>query len=1008
MDSRSKILSNNFYNWELFARGYYHYDYQVHLEPPFRPFFHYQNAPSKEWDDGDYSLTSFVSKLINPRIKESKVDEEEKELLPIINDEKVQLKCYCVSLPQGTEINPFVFRAFANALSFSHHPISFEIIGDVEKIQVQVVCSLLDSQRVYSHIKIYFREAVVSESAGDFGFDNNHTIAVCDFAYDNEFTLPIHRPETFQIDPLTSFIAQLEYLKKDEIIVLQIIFKGCIAPWKESIMRLVSDGMGGSFFIDAPETLNYAKEKVGNPLMAVIIRLATQGYSDYRTKQLLVESAQSITTMSQSQCNRLIPLSNEGYGYDSHLANLFNRTSNRLGMIMNTHELINFVHYPNKSIVSNKLGLGQAKTKALPNEAIGQDCVLGINTHQGIENEVSLGKEVRLRHTHIIGATGVGKSTLIANMILEDIKHNRGCVLFDPHGDIAEDILLRIPETRKEDVIIVDPSDTDFPIGFNLFNATTEAEKIVLSSDLVSAFKRHATAWGDNMTAVLSNAINTFLESSKGGTLIELKRFLLEEKYRKDFLDSVNDPSLHYYWEHEYAMVKKGIAPLLTRLDTFLRPKIVRYMLAQKDGLDFRACIEEKKIVLLKLSQGLIGEDNSYLLGSLFLSKFNQVAQGRQSLSKEQRHPYYVYLDEFQNFITPSISQILSGARKYGLGLVLAHQELTQIEEPKILNSVISNPYTRICFRLGDNDAKRLADGFSYFESDDLQNLGIGEAILRIGSKKKDCNLNTFPMLELTKEAQSIKTYIIENTRMKYASSRETIEELLAQLLPQKKRQHKEEVKSQTVSKPISTQDVLEAVPTPKSKEPIPVVEPPSDFEVQKQEYIKQAEEKEVLRRHRSLQNYVKSIAIARGFKVTLEAETKNRGRVDVALIQNEISIAVEISVSNTPDYEVKNLQKCLDENYAVVYLLTEDTKHRQAIQSLALEKIDEKFHSKLCFLSPEKLSEHLDAFMPKVAVPEKRIRGYRVKLNYSPDAKGEKKKQSLTDLLMQSFRKKK
>ena len=132
-------------------------------------------------------------------------------------------------------------------------------------------------------------------------------------------------------------------------------------------------------------------------------------------------------------------------------------------------------------------------------------------------------------------------------------------------------------------------------------------------------------------------------------------------------------------------MVSKRIAPLLTRIDTFLRPKVIRYMLAQTGGVDFKKCIEEKKIVLIKLSQGLIGEENSFLLGSIFLSKFNQVAQGRQSLPKSERHPYYIYLDEFQNFVTPSITRILSGARKYGLGLVLAHQELGQIDDTKIL-----------------------------------------------------------------------------------------------------------------------------------------------------------------------------------------------------------------------------------------------------------------------------------------------------------------------------------
>lgn len=365
---------------------------------------------------------------------------------------------------------------------------------------------------------------------------------------------------------------------------------------------------------------------------------------------------------------------------------------------------------------------------------------------------------------------------------------------------------MRIPEHRKDDVILIDPSDLDFPIGFNLLHATTEAEKIVLSSDLVSAFKHHATAWGDKMSAVLSQAINTFLESSRGGTLIELKRFLLEDAFRKQFLESVEDPSIHYYWEHEYYMVKKGIAPLLTRIDIFLRPKTMQYMLAQKQGIDFVKCISEKKIVLIKLSQGLIGEENSYLLGSLFLSKFNQVAHARQSLPKEQRHPYYIYLDEFQNFITPSISTILSSARKYGLGLILVHQELAQIGDTKILNSVISNAYTRICFRLGNNDAKKLESGFSYFEQDDLQGLNIGETIVCIGGNNNDFNMKTSKMSEINDEISSgIKDYIIQNTRNNYAKPKAEIEELLVSLLPKISRKiisKKQDVKSKVVEIP--------------------------------------------------------------------------------------------------------------------------------------------------------------------------------------------------------------
>jgi len=567
--------------------------------------------------------------------------------------------------------------------------------------------------------------------------------------------------------------------------------------------------------------------------------------------------------------------------------------------------------------------------------------------------------------------------------MLEDMKHGNGCALFDPHGDIVEDILLRIPEHRKNDVIIIDPSDSEFPIGFNLLGATTDTEKIVLSSDLVSAFKRHATAWGDNMTAVLSNAINTFLESTKGGTLIELKRFLLEEKFRKEFLESVEDSAMHYYWEHEYYMVKKGIAPLLTRIDTFLRPKIVRYMLAQKSGIDFRTCIDEKKIVLIKLSQGLIGEDNSYLLGSLFLSKFNQVIRGRQLLSKEERHPYYIYLDEFQNFITPSITSILSGARKYGLGLIFAHQELAQIDDTKILNSVISNPHTRICFRLGDNDAKRLETGFSYFEQNDLQSLGIGEAIIRVGSSNNDFNITTERLPKLHDDAETIKKYIIQNTRNCFAKPKEEIKELLDSLLP------KVFVKEKTKQKGKKAKNNLERINTEsltqenkrKNNDNNNVVP-----EIIKQELRDQAEKSKINREHNYLQTTIKKLGQDKGFLSTIEKETSNGGRVDVVLERDGFKIACEISVTNKIAYELKNIQKCIADNFDIILMISKNKKHLNNIKDLTQKSLAESDLKRIFFIQPESISEFLNITKKPLKPKTEIIKGFRVVTEYSTD----------------------
>ena len=641
----SEQATLNFYRWEYRYRGYYYFDTPVDIEAPYLPFHYsmYSNTPLV--DDGQVpSLFKSIGNLLLPKATEE-TEEETEDIEPIYIEPKDVLISvgFSVSFQKGQDILPHSSIEFLNMLSFTEHSVSFEILGTKDAIVIQFVCSKEDKPRLASHIKAYFPTAILHDiEIESFGFDRDKDIAIADFGVNDEFMRPIVGAESYAIDPLTSLIATMDTLQDDDVVVFQTIFKGITSPLAKDIMYAVGDGTGGSFFTNAPEMPKCAEEKIANPLFSVVMRIASQGLNNMRSEYLMKELARSITSVSTSRYNKLIPLSNEGYDYGFHSLNLHNRLSNRLGFILNSKELSTFVHYPNNSVVSSKLGIQGGKTKLLPQQAINQKYVLGVNEHNGMVQDVSINDEARLRHTHIIGATGVGKSTLIANMMIEDMKTGNGCALFDPHGDIVDDILLRIPAHRKNDVIVIDPSDTEYSIGFNLLGASTEPEKIVLSSDLVSSFKRHATAWGDNMTAVLSNAINAFLESSQGGTLIELKRFLLEDTFRKEFLTSVEDSSIHYYWEHEYYMVKKGIAPLLTRIDTFLRPKIIRSMLAQNKGIDFKKCIENKKIVLIKLSQGLIGEDNSYLLGSLFLSKFNQVAQGRQSLSKSARHPYYI------------------------------------------------------------------------------------------------------------------------------------------------------------------------------------------------------------------------------------------------------------------------------------------------------------------------------------------------------------------------------
>jgi hypothetical protein len=975
--SRSEQATLHFYQWEQRGRGYYLFETPVDIEPPYVPFSRQAYTPQSTYDDGrDPSLLTQVIGLFKEK-KEEEVSQGIEVVPKYLNIKEVPERTTLVlSFSSNYNISPLNIQYFLNTLSFSQHSISFEILATNKQIQIQIVCSNEDVAHIKSQIRAYFPSVIISKTEStEFPFDNARDIAISDFGLNEEYMRPIAISDNYTIDPLTSIIASLELLQEEEIALIQTIFKGVSSPIAKDVIDSVSDGRGGSFFSDSPEMLTCAKEKVSHPLFSVIQRIAVQGINNQRSEYLANHIINQVSSTTRSNYNKLIPLSNEGYKYDFHWYNVYHRTSNRLGFILNTKELATLVHYPNSSVVSELLKSNTQTTRAIPIAFQNLKYSLGINLHNNKEVTVTVSDDHKVRHSHIIGSTGTGKSTLLINMVVDDMNQGNGVFLFDPHGDIVEDVIARVPDHRIDDVILIDPSDTDFPIGFNLLHAPTELEKIVLSSDIVEVFKRYATAWGDTMTSVLSQAVNTFLESSEGGTLIELKRFLLEDKFRAEILRSVLDTSIQYYWKNEYPMVKKRIAPLITRIDTFLRPKIVRYMLAQKSGMDFKECIEDKKIVLFKLPQGLIGEENSNLLGSLFLSKINQVAFSRQSLHKQERFPFYVYIDECHNYINnQSILSILSGARKYGLGLVLAHQDLTQIDNPKVLNSVLSNPSIRICFRVGDNDARKLADGFTHFEVNDLQQLQTGQAIMRVGGANNDWNIATQRIEGIETSIYNEKRKeIVTQSRNQYGQRKEDIEEILNNSFGQWRETEK-----------IQEQQKPKTVVAKKSQESVIYKEESNEVsEDVKKELIEREEESNTIREHRYIQQIIKKLGQERGFQATIEKETRTGGRVDAVLQRDHLIIAFEVSVTNKADYEVKNIKKCIDEKIEQIIVVSSNAKHLLSIEKLANEKIPKNELKKVTFISPSEIPSLLDNFSHPVEMKQEVIKGFRVTTDF-------------------------
>ena len=445
----SEKATLNFYNWEYRHRGYYQFDTPIDIEIPYVPFQHsaYTNEPII--DDGRVpSLIQSFTKLLAPQKQEVAIPQEVPEVEPrfLAFSEQQNLVGVSISFPKDSDILPSRNLEFLNMLSFTEHLLSFEIAASYKEIEIQIVCSEEDNSRVFSQLQAYFPLAIIRNiEIESFGFSNTKDIAIADFGLNDEFMRPIATIDSFSIDPLTSVIATMETLLPDDVAVFQVLFKGITSPIAKDIPYSVSDGSGGSFFADAPEMVKCAQDKIATPLFAVVIRIATQGNTDRRSQYLAQELARSISAVSTSEYNKLIPLSNEGYAYDFHQYNLHHRLSNRLGCILNSKELNTFLHYPNKTIVSKKLGLSGSKTKR-QSQASNKGIYIGENSHNRESFSVHLDTETRLSHTHILGVTGVGKSTLIAQMFLRDVEQGLGCAIFDPHGDICDDILKRIPE----------------------------------------------------------------------------------------------------------------------------------------------------------------------------------------------------------------------------------------------------------------------------------------------------------------------------------------------------------------------------------------------------------------------------------------------------------------------------------------------------------------------------------------------------------------------------------
>lgn len=404
-------------------------------------------------------------------------------------------------------------------------------------------------------------------------------------------------------------------------------------------------------------------------------------------------------------------------------------------------------------------------------------------------NIFGIKRKDRRQHTYVLGKSGTGKSVLLSNLIIQDIRNGEGVCVVDPHGELVEDLLHLIPEERAKDVIYFNPADVDYHIGFNVIQLDDPKYKHLVASGLMGIFtKIWANAWSARMEYILNNAILALLDTPNT-TMLGIPRMLVDKDYRQMIINNLKDPVVKAFWVHEYEAWQErfrneAIAPIQNKVGQFLSTSIIRNVVGQpKSTIDIFKIMNEGKIFLVNVSKGRIGEDNSALLGGMIITKIQLATMERVRIPENERRDFYLYVDEFQNFATDSFANILSEARKYRLNLTIAHQYTAQLENKdgsQVRDAVFGNVGTMIVFRVGADDADFLEKEFEpEFTAQDLVNLPNYNIYLKLmidGVTSRPFSATTLPPSR-GDLSLGVKDKIIESSRKLYTRPREEVEE---------------------------------------------------------------------------------------------------------------------------------------------------------------------------------------------------------------------------------------
>ncbi len=701
--------------------------------------------------------------------------------------------------------------------------VSFEIVMHEGLIKFYVAMPEKFRSIIEEQIHAYYPHADI-EDAEDYNiFTPNGFISGAYMTMKRPGYFPIKTYQKLEIDPLSNITNALATIPATRGAAIQIILRPAPKVWRKRPVKIAhymhqgnslaeATAKSRGAFLDAarqlipkPKKENPEKERRLTPMEEEMVK----GLEEKASKSGLEanirivscaetkEAADKLVTDiigSWSQFNiyqygnsfqKIYP-----YFKDTFIKHFIYRGFDDLKkVLLNSEEAASVYHFPGPWISTPNIHWLAARHAPPPVDMPKDGLVLGYNEYRGIQTVAKIKRPDRRRHVYIIGRSGVGKTEEMVTMAIQDVKNGEGICIVDPHGDMVESVLQHIPPERADDVIVFDPSDVKRPVGMNMLEASSPDQVDMAVQEMISIFyelfppEMIGPAFEHNMRNVMLTLMADFEHT---GTIAEIPRMFSDKEFADSWVKKVKDPVVRSFWEKEMAKTSdfhksEMLGYLISKVGRFVENEMMRNIIGQaKSGFNFREVMDKKKILLVNLSKGKTGDVNAKLLGLIVVSKLTMAALSRADVPEEERNDFYLYIDEFQNFITDSISTILSEARKYKLNLIIAHQYMGQLSpkgDTKIRDAVLGNAGTMMAFRIGIEDAQLLEKEFApTFNAYDLVNVAKYTAYIKLlidNTGSKPFNMRAYPPVKGNKElAAAIK----QLSRLKYGRDKTIVE----------------------------------------------------------------------------------------------------------------------------------------------------------------------------------------------------------------------------------------